>query len=62
MSASFPRQKFHSPSQFPSPLILSFVFVHQAGQARSNIVICIDLAPTQKIDVTEKPKIPSKRA
>ena len=32
MSASFPREKFHSPSQFPLPAILSFVFEGRAGQ------------------------------
>ena len=31
MSASFPREKFHSPSQFPLAAILSFVFEGRAG-------------------------------
>ena len=56
MSASFLRQKFHSPSRFPSPFSVLFL------PACSNTVICINPAPTQMIDGTEKPKIPSKFA
>ena len=45
MSASFRRQKFHSPWRFPSP----FFFASQAGRACSNIAICINPAPTPKL-------------
>ena len=49
MSASFRRQKFHSPSRFPSPFSIFFFFASQAGRACSNIAICINAAPTPKL-------------
>ena len=51
--------EFHWPSRFSSPFSVLF-FAGQAGRARSNIVIWIKPAPTQMIDRTEKPRIPSK--
>ena len=44
----FRRQKFHSPSRFPSPFSM-FFFASQAGRACSNIAICINPAPTPKL-------------
>ena len=57
MSASFLREKIHSPSRFPSFPSQSRVVLSQAGRARY-IVICINPAFTKMIDGTEKPKIP----
>ena len=54
--SAFLRQKFHSPSRFPSPFSVLFL------RACSNIGICINPAPTQMIDGIGKPKIPSKFA
>ena len=59
MSASCPRQKFHSSSQFP-PLFLSSlesfsVFFFFLRAKLRCIVICINSTPTQMIDGTEKP-------
>ena len=58
MSVSRPLQKVHSHHIFfaileQSRVILSFVFAGQAGRVRC-IVICINSAPTQMIDGTEK--------
>lgn len=43
-------------------VILSFIFVGQAGLACTNIVTFINPAPTQRIDGTEKPQNTSKFA
>ena len=77
MSGSPLRQKFHSPSRFPSlflsslekermsslvsTVIVSLAVAGEAGWARL-VVICINPALAQMIDGTEKPKIPSKFA
>ena len=55
MSASFLRQKIHSPSRFPSFPSQSRVVLSQAGRARY-IVICINPAFTLMIDGTDWPK------
>ena len=54
-SASFLRQKIHSPSRFPSFPSQSRVVLSQAGRARY-IVICINPAFTLMIDETDWPK------
>ena len=54
-SASFLRQKIHSPSRFPSFPSQSRVVLSQAGRARY-IVICINPAFTLMIDGTDWPK------
>ena len=54
-SASFLRQKIHSPSRFPSFPSQSRVVLSQAGRARY-IVICINPAFTLMIDRTDWPK------
>ena len=58
MSASFLRQKIHSPSRFPSLYLSS---LSQVGRARY-IVICINPTFTTMIDGTKKTKIPLKFA
>ena len=55
MSASFLRQKIHSPSRFPSFPSQSRVVLSQAGRARY-IVICINPAFTLMIDGTDWPQ------
>ena len=55
MSASFLREKIHSPSRFPSFPSQSRVVLSQAGRARY-IVICINPAFTLMIDGTDWPK------
>ena len=54
-SASFLRQKIHSPSRFPSFPSQSRVVLSQAGRARY-IVICINPTFTLVIDGTDWPK------
>ena len=57
MSASVPQKSStHHRDSFD---ILSYDFVGQAWRKRSNIVICINPAPTEIIDGKEKPKVPS---
>ena len=58
MSASFPPTKIPLTIAFPFA-ILSFVY---AGQARSNILICINPPPAQIIHGIEQPKLPLKCA